>query len=288
MAPALSGVGLATAAALGWSLFDLSRRFLSGRMTAWVLVAWTTIAALPVVLAWGAVAGDWRISSAYLLPGLGSTVINVAANFAYFRSIQIAPLSVTLPMLSLTPVFSAGLGVLVLGERLGAAAQIGVVLVVAGAILLSTRRGADRGRGLRVERGSALMGLVALCWSTTLLLDKISLRYASTPVHMLVLHAGVAAGALLALTVTGRLGELGAVRGSGWLLAATVGCGVGALGAQLYAIQSLPIGLVETLKRGVGGFLAVVWGRAFFAEAVSWLKLASVTLLAAGVWLVLR
>jgi drug/metabolite transporter (DMT)-like permease len=284
----VSGVGLALAAALGWSLFDLSRRFLAGRMTAWALVAWSTLAALPPVLAWGLVAADWRITAAYALPGLGSTAINVAANFAYFRSIQVAPLSVTLPMLSLTPVFSAALGVAALGERLDRAAQLGVVLVVGGAILLSARRDPATGKGWGVERGSVLMGFVALCWSTTLLLDKVAVRHASTPVHMLVLHAGVAAGALLALRATDRLGDLHAVRGNGLLLAATVACGVTALGTQLYAIQRLPIGLVETLKRGVGGFLAVVWGRAFFAEPVTWTKLVAVAILALGVGLVVR
>jgi drug/metabolite transporter (DMT)-like permease len=287
IAPA-SGIGLALAAALGWSLYDLSRRFLAGRMTAWALVAWSTLAALPAVLAWGLVAADWRITAAYALPGLGSTAINVAANFAYFRSIQMAPLSVTLPLLALTPVFSATLGVMVLGERLAGSTQLGVVLVVAGALLLSTRRGPGAGGRWSLERGSVLMGFVALCWSATLLLDKIAVRHASTPVHMLVLHVGVAAGALLALRATGKLGDLGAVRGNGLLLAATVACGVTALGTQLYAIQRLPIGLVETLKRGVGGFLAVVWGRAFFAESVSWTKLVSVALLALGVGLVLR
>jgi multidrug transporter EmrE-like cation transporter len=78
------------------------------------------------------------------------------------------------------------------------------------------------------------------------------------------------------------------VRGNGLLLAATVACGVTALGTQLYAIQRLPIGLVETLKRGVGGFLAVVWGRAFFAEPVTWTKLVAVAILALGVGLVVR
>lgn len=278
---------IAAAAALGWSLFDLTRRFLVGRMSTWALVVWVTVGALPLILAWGLAAGDWRLGSGYLAPGLASVALNVVANFAYFRSLQLSPLSVTLPLLSLTPVFSAVLGGFVLGERIGARAWLGIALVVVGAALLSTVRSAGSPAGFRIESGSLLMGLVALCWSVTLLLDKMAVLRASAPVHALVLNAGVAAGGLLALAGTGRLGELAAIRGSWLRLLATVACGAAALTSQLYAIQRLPIGLVETLKRGVGGTLAVVWGRAFFAEAVTLRKLVSVALLGAGVGLLL-
>ena len=131
------------------------------------------------------------------------------------------------------------------------------------------------------------MALVALCWSATLLLDKLAVTRASPPLHALVLNAGVAVGGLLALSVTGRLRELGSIRGSWGMLGLTVLCGAAALTTQLYAIQRLPIGLVETLKRGVGGALAVVWGRAFFGEDVTVRKLGSFGLLVAGVALLL-
>jgi drug/metabolite transporter (DMT)-like permease len=284
-----SGWALALGAALGWSLFDLTRRELAGRTSAWPLVVWITVGALPLLLVWGWTSGDWRLEpSGYLLPGLGSTALNVAANVAYFRSLQLSPLSVSLPMLSLTPVFSAGFGALWLAESIGARGMAGIALVVAGAVLLSLRReGGGRARGLAIERGSALMAFVALCWSATLLLDKLALRHAGAPVHALVLNAGVALGGVVALGAGGRLAELGGVRRyAGWL-AAAVACGAGALACQLLAIQRLPIGLVETLKRGLGGALAVVWGRACFAEPVTWPKLAAVALMVGGVALLL-
>jgi multidrug transporter EmrE-like cation transporter len=45
--------------------------------------------------------------------------------------------------------------------------------------------------------------------------------------------------------------------------------------------------LVETLKRGIGNVLAVVFGRLLFAEPVTGRKLAAVALMAAGVALLL-
>ena len=56
-----------------------------------------------------------------------------------------------------------------------------------------------------------------------------------------------------------------------------------AFGAQLYAVRDLPIGLVDTLKRAVGGALAVIWDRAFFGEPVTAEKLVAVALLSTGV-----
>lgn len=280
---------LAFAAAIGWSVFDLLRRFLSERMTAWALVVWVTVGALPVVAVWG-VTGGWWIEEGYLAPGLGSTALNVAANFAYFRSFQLAPLSVTLPMLSLTPVFSTLLGALFLGERLAVRALVASALVVGGALLLSARRSADGGRGgrrFRLERGSLLMGLVAACWSGTLLLDKFALRHAGPASHALVLNAGVALAGLAVLIGTRRLGELAAVREHAGLLTVSVVFGVLALGCQLQALRALPIGGVETLKRGVGALMAVVWGRAFFDEPVTPVKLVAVSVLVGGVALLL-
>jgi len=281
-----AGMVLALAAACCWSLYDLLRRFLTGKMSAWVLVVWVTVGALPVVMAWGLWANDWRLGEGYWVPGLASTALNVVANFAYFRSFQLSPISVTLPMLSLTPVFSSLLGAAVLGEPVGPRAAGGIVLVVAGAALLSAgRKGVER--RFRLEPGSLLMAVVALCWSTTLLLDKLAVGRASVPLHALVLNAGVAIGGLFALAATRRLHLLSEVRGNVVLLIGSVVVGVSALCIQLVAIQQVPIGMVETLKRGIGGLFAVIWGRSFFGEGVTTRKVGAVVLLGCGVALIL-
>jgi drug/metabolite transporter (DMT)-like permease len=274
---------LALASGCCWSIFDLQRRFLVERMTAWSLVVWVTLPALPLVLIWAWLAADWRFAMPYLLPGGGSVLFNIAANFFFFRAIQLSPLSVTLPMLSLTPVFTALLGALVLGERLGSRHGMGIALVVAGAWILSTGASGLRFAARRIEHGSLFMGVVALCWSATMMLDKQALAHAAAPLHALLLNAGVAVGGVAALAARGKLVELATARRNLGLLALATTIGVAALGSQLVAIQTVPIGIVETLKRGIGAGLAVVWGRAFFAEPVTGWKLLAVALSTAGV-----
>lgn len=283
---------LALAAAGGWSIYDLLRRLLAGRVAAWTLVALVTLGALPPLALWSLAAGDWRIAPGYLLPAFASVALNVAANLAYFRSLQLAPISITLPLLSLTPAFAALMAWPLLGEQVAPRGALGIVMVVAGALALSrpsarARGGAGLLRSLASERGSLLMAGVALCWSATLLLDKVSLRYAAPTVHALVLNAGVAAAALLALGARRELRTL-AVPGKVWaLLALSVACGVLTLTAQFEALRALDVALIETLKRGVGATLALVYGRLLFAEPLTPRKLASVAAMVVGVALLL-
>lgn len=279
-------LAFAAASALGWSLCDLSRRFLAARMTAWALVFWVTVGALPLLALWALVRGEGGFEPAgYLLPGLASLALNVGANFAFFRALQLSPLSVTLPVLSLTPVFSALLGSLFLDEQLPARALAGVAMVVVGAFLLAARlpHRPSGGRRMQIESGSLVMAGVALGWSATMLLDKLALEHIGAIPHALVLHTGVATVAAIALGRSGLRATLPQVRRYGPALVATIVFGAVALGSQLLAIRELPIGFVETLKRGVGGALAVVWGRAFFDEPVTATKLVAIGLLGGGV-----
>jgi multidrug transporter EmrE-like cation transporter len=126
---------------------------------------------------------------------------------------------------------------------------------------------------------------VAFLWSATLLLDKEALAYATPQLHALVLNAGVAVGAVVALAIRGETKQLGRIRGHFALLAAAVLVSAAALAAQLAALGRVPLGYLETIKRGLGGALAVLWGRLFFAEPATAAKVAAVALMTCGVGL---
>lgn len=280
---ASTAMAFAVAAAVGWALFDLARRGLADRMGAWALVVWLTLGALPLVGASAVAAGDWRVTPGYWTPAVASVLLNVGANFGYFRAFQLSPISVTLPMLTFTPLFASLLGAAFLGEPLGPRATAGAALVVAGGLAVGLRQG-----GLRFEAGSAWMLAVAFLWSATLLLDKRALAFASPYLHAVVLNAGVALGGAGALVLAGGARrELASVRGNAGRLALAVAIGAAALVVQLLALRALPMGGIETLKRGVGGFSAVLLGRLLFAEPLTLRKVAGVALMTAGVALLL-
>ena len=100
------------------------------------------------------------------------------------------------------------------------------------------------------------------------------------------LNGGVALGALLVLAGQGRTAELRRLRERWGVLLLLIVVGAVALVLILLAIAETWIGFIETMKRGLGSFLAVVWGRLFFAEAVTARKLVAVAVIAAGVALI--
>ena len=127
----------------------------------------------------------------------------------------------------------------------------------------------------------------ALLWSLTPPLDKLAVERASAPFHALVLTAGVALAVLCVLAFRGGLGELGGVRRVPGRLALALLVSAAALGLQLLALPLVFVGTIETLKRGIGNCMALVYGRLFFREAVTLSKVLAVGLMAAGVGLIL-
>jgi drug/metabolite transporter (DMT)-like permease len=281
------------AASVASSGFDLSRKVLVRRLAPLPMVVLLAFASVPLFGAMVAADGGAALAPGYYAPALASVLLNIAANFAFLQAVKISPLSVTVPLLSLTPVFTALLGFLLLGERLAPVALFGIVLVVAGAFWLNRPPKDPRGAGAPFWRtvlrqpGSWLMAGTALLISCTVPLDKLAVSRATPPFHGLFLTAGIAVGSLAILGFQRRLGELARVR-EGWkpfLLA--LATSTLALGLQLVALQFLLVSVIEAVKRGVGNLLAVALGRAVLAEALTLQKLGAAALMASGVALIL-
>lgn len=281
---------LAFAASCGWAGFDLGRKLLAARLKTLPLATLVVAGEVPIFLAWVLVDHAQAPGSGYWGPAAVSVVLNIAANLLFIRAVQIAPLGLTIPFLSFTPVFSAVTALGLLDEIPTALQVLGIAAVVTGGLVLATG-GAAGTHGwwlaVRRSRGSLLMLAVAALWSVTGPFDKLALRYASVPVHSLVLTAGVAGGLLVLVLGTRRGGELVTALREWRLLGLSVlAAGLG-LALQLTAIRGLYVSFMEALKRTVGMIAALVNGRAFFAEPITGRKLAAVGLMAVGVVLIL-
>ncbi|HVS01451.1 MAG TPA: EamA family transporter, partial [Thermoanaerobaculia bacterium] len=232
----------------------------------------------------------------YLLVAGASVLLNLVANVAYVAALERADLSLTVPLLSLTPAMAAAFAVPMLGEVPSPAQGLGILFVVAGALYLGGERAVGAGpaawwRALRSHPAGLLMLVVAVCWSAVLPLDKIALELVGAPAHALGLSAGVAAGTLLPLLALRGRGGARAVGAPGSrvgllprLLAAVL-VSAAALGLQLVALQWVLVGVVETVKRAVGNLLALLMGRLLFSEPVTVRKVVALALMAVGVML---
>jgi|GEM_PF-345681 drug/metabolite transporter (DMT)-like permease len=294
------GCGLATAG------FDLARKDLVRYLNPVPMVFLLALASVPLFLVMLWVDSGVTVRTGYAVPAMASVVLNIGAHLAFIQAVRRAPLSGTVPLLSLTPVFSTILAWLLLAERPTLVAGLGILLVVGGVWWLNlaeaggTRRAADLRDDRRSDRrpdprpdprpgrsATALMGLTALLWSLTIPLDKLAVTRSSPPFHGLVLTAGIAAGAFLVLLAQRRLGELGGLRRGGWPFLLALVASTLALGFQLFALKVVLVSVVETVKRGLGNLLAVLFGRLAFGEPMTLSKLAAAVLMAAGVALIL-
>jgi drug/metabolite transporter (DMT)-like permease len=278
--------------AFAWSGVDLARKVLVREIPPAPLVVWLTLGALPFFGAWMVWEGAGAPAAGYLAPAAASVALNVVANLCFLEGLRIAPLSVTVPMLSLTPVFVALLAIPMLGERPSARAAVGIALVIAGALWL--HGAAPRGRaGWSQEeraarlRGGALVAATALFWALTIPLDKLAVARAAPSLHGFVLNAGVAVGVLGLLMARGQGRALATARRAPWALLLGLTVSALALGLQLVALPLVHVGALETVKRGVGNFMAVAVGAAAFGEALTGHKLLAVGMMALGVGLVM-
>lgn len=287
----IAGLGLVVASSLAWSGLDLSRKVLAGRIREIPLLFWLTALPLPVFLAWWLYDGVRPVRVDYWFPGLTSIGLNIVANLSFMRSLRLSPLTATIPLLSLTPVFTSLVSIPMLHQRLGGRNWFGVALVVAGALLLNLRGGDHKSlalfwQGLRREHGVPFMALTAFLWSITPPLDKLAMDRSGAPFHAFMLNAGVGAAMLVLLAVTRRLGELASARGSAGPFAAAVVCAFVGLATQLTAFKVVPVGLFETIKRGIGFCMAMLSGRLILGETITTAKLLAVALMALGVGLI--
>jgi drug/metabolite transporter (DMT)-like permease len=281
---------LVLACSLGWAGFDLLRKLLVHEVPPVALVFLLTAGSVPLFGLWAIVEGVGPPAPGYWAPALGSVLLNLVANLLFLAGMRIAPLSVTVPLLSLTPAFTVLLAVPLLGERPGAADLAGIAMVIAGAIWLNwqPRQAELPGHGKRETlKGGLMVASTAFFWALTIPLDKMAVERAAPPLHGVVLTAGVATGVLAVLLLQRRLGDVARVRRVPGVLALALVVSSTALGLQLLALPLLYVGTIETLKRGIGNFMALVSGRLFFGEAVTVSKVLAVGLMAAGVGVIL-
>jgi len=272
----LLGLGVALGGAACWAGLDATRKALVRDVPPAAAAMWLSLGQTPFFAL--ALLFEAELSAGYWLPGLSALGLQVIANLLFMKAVQISPLSATIPFLSFTPVFTSLLAIPALGELPSGWQWGGIGLVVVGALALHARGDAPLWR--RLETGSALMVGVSACWAFTANLDKLALEHASEPVHALVQTAGVGLALLGWLLV--RRASIAVPRRARWPLAASIAFGAGALALQLWAIQLLFVGIVETIKRAVGMTSSVLVGRVAFDEPLGVGKLVAVAIMIAG------
>jgi len=279
----MTGFALGIAAALCWAGLDVVRKALAGKASPTALAVFLLLGQLPFLGVWAAYDQTWITDARYWPPAVASMAMNAFANVFFMRSVQLSPLSRTVPFLSLTPVFSAFAAMPLLGEVPGTMHWAGISLVVVGALVLNSDLSDSWWRSVTHEKGAPYMIAVAVLWAFSTALDKRALGHASPASHAFLLSGGSATILVTWILSRGKQSELrGVVEAPKGLLVGLIGFAVAALALQMVALQWLWVAVIETLKRAFGVVGSVVSGRLFFGEPITGRKLVAMGLMVAG------
>jgi len=285
----LTALLLIIGATLSWSGLDTLRKLLATRIKPIPLVILLTLFQIPIFLAWVIFEGNFSsFSWSYFRYGLIAVVINILANLMFVNAVRVSPFSLTIPFLSLTPIFATIWAIPILGEMPTLLQSIGILIAVFGAFNLNVARGEGLNlkamwRAFLNERGSVLMTGVAILWSLNSSVDKLSVTHASVAIHALVQCAGIALGLLTVSAANGHLHELSNTRPHLKLLFGAVAfCALG-LSFEFSAIQLAPIRMVAIIKRVVELNMAITIGRVIFKEQITRRKLLAIAMMAIGI-----
>jgi drug/metabolite transporter (DMT)-like permease len=279
----MMGFSLGVASALCWAGLDVVRKALAGKASPTALAVFLMLGVSPFVGLWAVFDQTWITDAQYWPPAVASMVANALANVLFMRSVQLSPLSRTVPFLSLTPVFSALAAIPLLGEVPSEMHWAGISLVVLGALVLNSDLGDSWWKSISHEKGAPYMIAVAVLWAFSTALDKRALPHASPASHAFLLSAGSATILLIWIFSRRQQGELRDVFiAPKSLLASLVGFAVAALAFQMLALQWLWVAVIETLKRAFGVLGSVVFGRLIFEEPVTRPKVLALVLMVAG------
>jgi len=138
---------------------------------------------------------------------LAAMPFEVLAMVLYAKALKESPLSLTLPFLSLTPVFLLVVGWLILGETIPARGMAGIALITVGgyALNFSHKKYGWLGpvRAIGREPGSVKMIVVSLLFSVTASLLKLGIEHSSALFYASVYYAVTAIVAIPAASISG-------------------------------------------------------------------------------------
>jgi len=148
-------------------------------VVAWSLSFFSVIFLTPWVFYTGIPALNSQFAIALLIGGS----INAVTTILYIKAIKVSDLSLTVPLVALTPLFMLLTSPLIVGEYPNFFDYIGILLIVTGSYLLNIK---EKSQGylapfkaLLKEPGPKMMLIVAFLWSITSNFDKIGVKNSS-------------------------------------------------------------------------------------------------------------
>ena len=109
--------------------------------------------------------------------------LEITAIILYTKALKTSPISLTMPLLALTPLFLIFISYIILGERVSISGGIGVFLIVIGSYMLNIHKIrqalTEPIKAIFKEKGSVMIIIVAFIFSITSSLGKMAIEHSS-------------------------------------------------------------------------------------------------------------
>lgn len=194
--------------------------------------------------------------------------LNVISMILYIKAIQVSDLSITVPLITFTPLFLLVTSPLIVQEYPTIMDAIGMVLIVAGSYILNLKEKAQGYlapfRSLFREKGPKLMILVAFIWSITSNVDKVGVQN-SSPTFWAIANYSFIATAMTPIMLYKADDRLTQIRQNFISLIPIGLCHGTAVLFQMQAIDMTLVAHVISVKR-MSALLSVLLGHLIFQE----------------------
>ena len=273
-----------------WAAFDLTRKLTLEKISSINLLLIFTITQLIIFLIW-LFFEDFSINLIpYLLPGITLIIIGLFSALLFLKAIKQSDLSLTIPLLSLSPMFSSLFSFFFLNEQLSNIQYLGIFLIILGTLILYSKKltiyEIIKSFKIILKNSSAkLMVLVSIIWSLTPVLDKICLKNSSVNIHGFIQSLGMIT--LLIFLFKKDTVQTENTKKNWRIIFLTVFIGSTATILQFYAILTNYVPIMESIKRSIGQLSSVFLGKIFFNEEVNKPKVVGVIVLSIGVYFIL-
>ena len=279
---------LALACAYLTSTGEAFSKFLMRQNDEWTTGCATILVSLPFItpLLIGRDTFPWSMDLLLLL--CVQIPFEVLAYYLYLKAIRISPLSISVPYLSFTPVFTILTAGIVLGESISSQGLLGILMVTVGAYVLNLERTAYHPlaplKAIVKSPGSRHMLLVALIWSLTSTLGKRGVQL-SDPVFFGVFYMLALSVPLTVIAGWRVKRNVASVNLKGrnalWLALAGLVTAL-AMIAHFHAIQLVPVAYMISVKR-TSLIFSVLYGGLIFRERHIRLRLLGTCIMLSGV-----
>lgn len=255
-------------------------------LAAWGQRFFALILLIPAALLWGS-----RVmpDGIFWLATLGSVTINTATSILYMRALKESPLSLTTPVVALSPVFLLFTSPLINREHPSLLGITGVLISVCGVYFLnySKRQGKILAPFNEIwrERGMRLMLFVAFLWSVSAPLDKVAVTHSDPFIYTAISNALLAIALFPFVITRMRIANIFRSGGNKNLFAIGVFSGLSII-FQMIAFSMTLVPYAIGVKR-TSALFGVFWGKLFFSETNLKERLSGALIILSGAILIL-